>query len=103
MDPKDFLNISPILMDRVRLVIMATLAAAEEPMDFTTLLSTLNLTKGNLSTHMRKLEEAKLVHVRKEFVDRKPRTTYACTKRGRKEMSSYLNSIESLLKSTEGK
>ena len=103
MDPKDFLNIDPILMDRVRLVIMATLAASKKPMDFTTLLETLELSKGNLSTHIRKLEDAGLVKVRKEFIERKPRTSYSCTTQGRREMKHYLNSIEALLEGTKKK
>ena len=97
MDAKQLLDINPVLIDRVRLVIMATLSAAKDAVDFTTLLETLELTKGNLSAHLRKLEDAGLVQVTKEFVDRKPRTTYSCTKQGKKEMIKYLNGVEALL------
>ena len=41
-----------------------------------------------------------LVKVHKEFVNRKPKTTYACTKQGRKEMQKYLSSVEALLQGT---
>jgi len=96
----DLLNVNPLLVDRVRLAIMANLALAGGPVDFNTLLEDLGLTKGNLSTHMRKLEEADLITVHKEFVGRKPRTTYLCTAKGKKEMLDYLNTVENLLKKT---
>ena len=92
------LNVNPLLADRVRLAIMANLSLSGGPVDFNTLLEELQLTKGNLSSHMRKLEEAELVAVHKEFVGRKPRTTYVCTVRGKTEMRNYLNTIEALLK-----
>ena len=101
MKPADLLaSTHALLADRVRLTLMATLAAATEPQEFTTLVDALSLTKGNLSTHMQKLEAAGLVVVKKEFVGRKPRTTYLCTEAGRKEVENYLNQIELLLKQT---
>lgn len=98
MKATDLLNVNPLLVDRVRLAIMAHLALAGGPVEFNTLLEELELTKGNLATHLRKLEEAELITVHKEFVGRKPRTTYVCTARGKKEMRSYLSTIEALLK-----
>jgi DNA-binding transcriptional ArsR family regulator len=87
----------PLLSDRVRLAIMASLAAASEPLDFNSLLKSLELTKGNLSSHMRKLEEAGLVCVHKEFVGRRPRTTYSCSESGQREVQRYLEQVEKLL------
>jgi len=49
---------------------------------------------------VQKLEEAGLVAVKKEFVGRKPKTTYSCTEAGRKEVQNYLAQIELLLKQT---
>ena len=98
MKATDLLNVNPLLVDRVRLAIMAHLALAGGPVEFNKLLEELELTKGNLATHLRKLEEAELITVHKEFVGRKPRTTYVCTARGKKEMRSYLGTIEALLK-----
>jgi DNA-binding HxlR family transcriptional regulator len=101
MKPAELLSTThALLADRVRLTIMATLAAASEPQDFNTLLDSLNLTKGNFSTHVQKLEEAGLVAVKKEFVGRKPRTTYLCTEAGRNEVQNYLMKIEAILKQT---
>lgn len=98
MKTPSLLDANPLLADRVRLNIMANLALAGEPVDFNTLLVELELTKGNLSTHIRKLEEAELIEVAKEFVGRKPRTTYSCTAKGKKELQQYLGAIERLLK-----
>jgi len=101
MKPSDLLTAThPLLSDRVRLAIMASLAAAGEPIDFNGLLESLELTKGNLASHVRKLEDAGLLTVRKEFVGKKTRTTYRCTARGQREVQNYLEQVESLLKST---
>ena len=103
IDPKELLDLNALLSDRVRLIIMCTLSAAEEPINFTSLLRTLELTKGNLSTHMRKLEMAGLVEVNKDFVERKPRTTYACTPKGKKEIARYLEKVEQMLQMAKHK
>jgi DNA-binding transcriptional ArsR family regulator len=102
MDPKELLSIDPLLADRIRLAIMATLNVAEEPVDFASLLDDLDLTKGNLSTHMRKLEDGDLITIAKEFVGRKPRTTYSCTKKGRVEFKRYLDTIGVMISTLEG-
>jgi DNA-binding transcriptional ArsR family regulator len=103
MNVSDLLNVNPLLVDRVRLAIMANLALADGPVDFNTLLQELELTKGNLSTHMRKLEEAQLIDIKKEFIGRKPKTTYACTTQGKKEIQDYLATVEAVLKATTKK
>lgn len=98
MKAEEFLQISSLLSDRTRLAIMAFLAASKEPVSFNSLLQKLELSKGNLSTHLRKLEEGGLVDVTKTFVDRKPLSTYRCSDRGRKDVKEYLESVEKLLK-----
>lgn len=103
MDPITLITQThPLLSDRVRLAIMASLAAASEPIDFNTLRASLELTKGNLSSHMRKLEEAELVEVHKEFVGRRPRTTYSCSESGKREVRRYLEHVEKLLAASKG-
>jgi DNA-binding transcriptional ArsR family regulator len=99
---RNLLIANKLLADRVRLAIMATLAAAKDPLDFTSLLETLELSRGNLSSHMRKLEDAKYVQVHKEFKDRRPRTTYTCTDLGLRELASYLEGLESFLRGVKG-
>jgi len=101
MKASDLLSVNPVLVDRIRLTIMANLSMAGGAVDFNTLLEELGLTKGNLSTHLRKLEDAELISVKKGFIDRKPRTTYACTARGKREMHNYLATIEAFLKSAK--
>lgn len=98
MKAKDIFETSSLLSDRVRLLIMVTLASAKNPLDFNYLLKNLELTKGNLSSHIRKLEEGGYLIVNKEFVERKPRTTYSITKEGKKALKNYLNVVEGLLK-----
>ena len=98
MNTGDLLDVNPILIDRVRLAIMTHLAVTKGVVDFNTLLQELELSKGNLSTHMRKLEGAELIKVKKEFVGRKPRTTYSCTTSGKAELKRYLAMLETLLK-----
>jgi len=87
----------PLLGDRVRLSIMGVLAASEVPVSFNELVETLDLSKGNLSTHLKKLEDEKLVDVDKQFVERKPRTTYACTRAGREALQQYLEQVQKML------
>lgn len=79
-------------------MILAALATSSEPIDFLQLLRDTKLSKGNLSVHVRKLEEAGFVEVRKEFVDRKSCTRYRCTESGRAALKDYLTSVENLLK-----
>ena len=98
MKSSKLLDIDPILFDRVRLAIMAHLSFASDPIEFNVLLNDLKLSKGNLSTHIRKLEEKGFVKIEKRFIGRKPRTTYRCTAKGKKEIRHYLLTIELVLK-----
>ena len=100
LDTKEILTLNPLLTDKVRLAIVITLSTSDEPLDFNTLLEQLELTKGNLSSHVRKLEQAGFVEVHKEFLDRKPRTTYSVTGECRAELKTYLETIEGWLSST---
>ena len=92
-----------LLTDRLRLSLMAALAASDKPIEFMTLLETFELTKGNLSAHLRKLEDAGLIEVEKVFVDRKSRTSYTCTNLGRNTLQEHLNELEKLIRSVKGR
>jgi DNA-binding MarR family transcriptional regulator len=81
-------NIDPAIHAPSRLIILAYLGAVESA-DFTFLLTQTGLTRGNLSTHISKLEEAGYVKVKKEFVDRIPRTLYQLTKSGKDAIQHY--------------
>lgn len=104
MNNQALMGTHPLLSDRVRLSIMGVLAAADQPVNFNELVESLGLTKGNLSAHMKKLEDEKLVEVQKSFVERKPRTTYRCTEEGRKAVADYLEQVQRMFDTlTRGK
>ena len=79
-----------------RLVILAALRAFESA-DFLFLLRQTGLTRGNLSSHLSKLEAAHYVSIQKEFVDKVPRTLVRLTERGRTALSTYGQSMGSVL------
>ncbi len=86
---------------KVRLGIMSTLLATGQA-DFKLLKEALNLSDGNLSTHLGLLEERGYIAVRKEFVRRKPRTTYTPTEVGRAAFHRYLLALERIIRAAEG-
>jgi DNA-binding transcriptional ArsR family regulator len=81
-------QIDRIVHEPVRLRAL-TLLSGVQAAEFSFLLKVLALTNGNLSVHMRRLEEAGYVSVAKEFVGRTPRTTYAITEKGREALRGY--------------
>ncbi len=88
--------IKKIFQSKARLGIMTVLVSEGES-DFSNLKSRLDLTDGNLSSHLRKLEEAKYLEVEKKFVDRKPRTLYRPTDKGRKEFKRHLEQLKEVI------
>ena len=89
-------RIDDVIHGRIRLGIMAFLSGAGTA-DFNTLKARLQATDGNLSAHLRKLEDAGYVAVAKSFVDRKPLTTLALTEAGRTAFTAYLDAIGKLV------
>lgn len=83
---------------RVRLGIMSILMV-NDWIDFTEMKTLLNITDGNLASHSSALEKGEYIEVKKEFVGKKPRTSYRVTNRGRTAFVSHLNSLEKLIKS----
>jgi DNA-binding transcriptional ArsR family regulator len=92
----DHTAIDELLHSRVRLAIVAFLAGAETA-DFSAVREATKTTDGNASVHLRKLEDAGYVAVRKRFVARKPQTLYALTENGRKALLDYVAHLESML------
>lgn len=86
-----------VLENRIRLGIVAVLAARTSA-DFTTLKALLDTTDGNLASHMAVLERSRYVRVQKDFVGRKPQTTYLLTDAGRKAFRAHVDALERLLK-----
>ena len=82
------MELDRLLHEPSRLLI-ATILYTVEKADFTFLLRETGLTKGNLSAHLAKLEEAGYVTVEKGFVGKIPRTTYSLTERGREAYRAY--------------
>jgi DNA-binding MarR family transcriptional regulator len=80
--------IDRVVHEPARLAIMAHLAVLDEA-DFVYLMNETQLTRGNLSSHMSKLEAAGYVAVEKSFVGRTPRTVLALTEAGRRALDSY--------------
>ncbi len=95
-------NLDRIVHSPPRLMILAYLAAVDSA-DFIFLMNQVNLTRGNLSSHLNTLEEAGYVSITKEFVDRIPRTLIRITPAGRKAIEEYRDQmrtvIDQLLKS----
>lgn len=81
---------------RVRLGIMAILMV-DEWVDFNTLKERLDLTDGRLASHIRALEKAQYIEVRKRFIGRKPNTSYRATPAGQKAFNDHLDALEQLL------
>ena len=88
-------NINRVVHEPVRLVILKILTSAKE-VDFNFLLTTLGLTKGNLATHINKLEETKLIAVKKEFRGKIPHTSYRITRAGRRQFQKYWENMKEL-------
>lgn len=97
MSTFDYQQIDDIIHSRLRLAIMSALIAIEE-IDFTTLRDLINATDGNLSANLKKLEEAGYISVKKEFVNRKPVSSYALTTEGRQAFTEYIENLERLIK-----
>lgn len=94
-DDFDINRIDEVIHGRIRLGIMAYLAGAERS-DFNTLKARLQTTDGNLSVHLRKLEDAGFVAVTKSFQGRKPLTEAVMTEAGRTAFVAYLDAMAGL-------
>lgn len=81
-------NLDLVLHAPARLMILALLAVVEQA-DFTFLLNQTGLTRGNLASHIGRLEQAGYVAVQKTFVDRVPRSTYELTSEGWLAIEKY--------------
>ncbi len=96
--PIDQLN--KLFDSRVRLGIMSALMVNEE-MNFNDLKDLLNITDGNLASHLKALEENKIIKVEKGFIGRKTNTTYAITKLGEKAFKSHIEALEKMIRLTK--
>ncbi|HKK47196.1 MAG TPA: transcriptional regulator [Balneolaceae bacterium] len=83
---------------RVRLGIMSALAV-NDTLDFTSLKEYLDVTDGNLASHLKTLEKEEFIGVEKTFIDRKPNTKYYMTEEGKKAFDEHLKVLEQIIKS----
>ena len=89
-------KLSKVLHQKARLGIMSILIAADEA-DFTYLKKRLDLTDGNLNTHLYALEREKFIRIQKKFVRKKPKTVCRLTEKGRKAFSEYIDDLEKII------
>ena len=102
MNPEPFLQLDRVIHEKGRLAIMSALAATPQ-LSFTEMRDTLNMTDGNLTAHMRTLQEAGYVSVTKEFHGGRPLTTFSLTAPGKKAFTSYIDLLEQIVKQTRKK
>lgn len=88
-------SLDEVIHGKLRLGVMAYLSGVESA-TFAELKAKTGATDGNLSVHLRKLEEAGYVEVDKRFVDRRPQTRASLTRAGRKAWIAYLDQMKSL-------
>lgn len=95
---KDVLkNLDKAFENRIRLGIMSALMVNEYA-DFNTLKKLLDVTDGNLASHLKSLEKSKYIVYKKEFLERKPNTNYSATATGKLAFKKHILAIEQLLK-----
>ncbi|MCK5052253.1 MAG: transcriptional regulator [Candidatus Cloacimonetes bacterium] len=99
----NFAELDSVIHSRVRLAIMILLLQSETA-NFTYLKKEIDVSDGNLSTHLRKLEEAKYIKMQKRFENRKPKTTISLTDKGRAALNEYTSNLEEYLRlASDGK
>ncbi|KYG83584.1 transcriptional regulator [Roseivirga echinicomitans] len=81
---------------------MSALIAGEE-MDFNRLKEILEVTDGNLASHLKALEKEEYIEVQKSFVGRKPNTKYVATKAGKVAFMVHIDALEALIKEQTGR
>lgn len=96
MSEFDHSQLDDLIHSRIRLAVMAVLASVKRA-EFTFIRDKVNTTDGNLSTHLRKLEEKGYVAITKRFEGRKPVTDVEMTDQGREAFAAYVKHLEILL------
>lgn len=89
-------KIQKVFENRIRLGIMSALSV-NETLDFNALKELLELTDGNLATHLKTLQKHNYVQTKKQFIENKPNTQYSITSLGKKDFSDHIAALEKLL------
>jgi DNA-binding MarR family transcriptional regulator len=98
---RKIVDIDRVVHEPARLLILSYLYVVESA-DFLFLLRQTNLTKGNLSSHLMKLEKAGYVNIEKKFVEKIPRTLLSLTKDGRKAFHEYTKRMKKIIGTLPG-
>ena len=93
----DIHKLNKAFENRVRLGIMSALIANER-LEYNRLKELLNVTDGNLASHLKALEKVEYISIEKTFVGRKPNTKYTITKQGKEAFKQHIDELESLIK-----
>lgn len=101
MNPEPFLQLDRVIHEKGRLAIMSLLAATPE-LSFTELRDTLKMTDGNITSHIRALQQAGYIAVSKTFQNKRPLTTCSLTAAGRKAFNDHVNLLEQIVKQARG-
>ncbi|HWB27417.1 MAG TPA: transcriptional regulator [Chitinophagaceae bacterium] len=91
-------HLNKIFDSRIRLGIMSALLVNEE-VNFNDLKELIQVTDGNLASHLKTLEESGYIKVQKGFIGRKTNTTYSVTKTGEKAFKTHLDALEKMIRS----
>jgi predicted ArsR family transcriptional regulator len=99
-EPRTVLKLDGVIHEKGRLAIMSLLAATAE-LSFTEMRATLDMTDGNLTAHIRTLQEAGYVSVTKSFHAGRPLTTYALRAAGKQAFATYIDLLEQIIQQTK--
>jgi DNA-binding MarR family transcriptional regulator len=102
VNPEPFLQLDRVIHEKGRLAIMSMLAATPE-LSFTELREAIGMTDGNLTTHIRTLQEAGYVSVAKSFRNNRPLTTCSLTPAGRKTFAAYVDLLDQIVRQNRPK
>ncbi len=102
MNPEPFLQLDRVIHEKGRLAIMSMLAASPE-LSFTELRDALGMTDGNLTTHIKALQQEGYISVAKSFQNRRPLTTCSLTVLGRKAFMEYIDLLEKIVRQNKNK
>jgi DNA-binding MarR family transcriptional regulator len=102
VNPEPFLQLDRVIHEKGRLAIMSMLAASTE-LSFTEMRDALEMTDGNITTHIRTLQESGYISVAKSYQNNRSLTTCSLTNAGRKAFAEYVNLLEKIVQQTKAK
>jgi DNA-binding MarR family transcriptional regulator len=102
VNPEPFLQLDRVIHEKGRMAIMSLLAASAD-LSFTELRDALDMTDGNLTTHIRTLQEAGYIAVTKSYLKGRPLTTCALTAAGRKAFARYIDLLDQIVRQSRPK